>query len=161
MPLKAAGRAVLRLDHSGKDMTRGQRGSSAKVDDVDAVWQLLARPGGALDLKRTHSRNRHGAEFLTLTRLADPLRHELAAGAVEADVAEVLALLHRLEVPLDWGRDRVKARLAEAGEKRGNDLLSAAIRERKRAADLSADRSDDEADELDLLGDPDSERNRW
>lgn len=91
----------------------------------------------------------------------EPLRHVLAAGAVQADVAEVLALLARLEVPVDWGRDRVKARLTEAGEKRGNDLLTAAIRERKRAADLSADRSDDDDEPLDLLDGQDSEGSGW
>lgn len=161
MPLKAAGRAVLRLDHSGKDMTRGQRGSSAKVDDVDAVWQLIARPGGALDLKRTHSRNRHGAEFLTLVRLADPLRHVLATGALDADVAEVVALLDRLEVPVDWGRDRAKARLVEAGERRGNDLLTTAIRERKQARNLSADRSEHHDDDPALIAAPDSQGGQW
>ena len=161
MPLKAAGRAVLRLDHTGKDLTRGQRGSSAKVDDVDAVWQLVARPGGAIDLKRTHSRNRHGAEWLTLTRLADPLRHVLAVGALDADVAEVVALLDRLEVPVEWGRDKVKQVLTEAGERRGNDLLTTAIRERKRARNLSADRSEHDDDGQASFEAADSEADRW
>jgi hypothetical protein len=142
MPLKAAGRAVLRLDHTGKDLTRGQRGSSAKVDDVDSVWQLNARPGGAIDLKRTHSRNRHGAERITLVRLTGPLRHVLATDAISADVAEVLELLDRLEIPTAWGRDKVRKALTEAGEQRGNDLLTAAISERKRTQNLSADRSE-------------------
>jgi KaiC/GvpD/RAD55 family RecA-like ATPase len=39
-PLKAQGVTVLRIDHAGKDATRGQRGSSAKNDDVDVVWRL-------------------------------------------------------------------------------------------------------------------------
>lgn len=48
MPLKAAGVALLRLDHSGKDVARGQRGSSAKNDDVDAVWSLASGPQNTL-----------------------------------------------------------------------------------------------------------------
>ena len=44
--LKAAGIALLRLDHQGKDANLGQRGSSAKVDDVDVVFKLT----------RTHTR---------------------------------------------------------------------------------------------------------
>jgi hypothetical protein len=30
----------LRIDHAGKEATKGQRGSSAKNDDVDVVSQL-------------------------------------------------------------------------------------------------------------------------
>jgi RecA-family ATPase len=36
-PIKARGIAVLRLDHAGKDPTLGQRGSSAKGDDLDTA----------------------------------------------------------------------------------------------------------------------------
>jgi hypothetical protein len=161
LPLKRDGRAVLRLDHSGRDLTRGQRGSSAKVDDVDAVWQLITRPGGAVDLKRTHSRNRHGADRFTLARLANPLRHMPASQAVAADVAAVIALLDHLELPIEWGRDRIKKALVEAGESVGNDLLSEAIRERKRAADLSADRSEPHDDQIPYDDDTDRENDRW
>lgn len=161
MPLKAAGRAVLRLDHSGKDITRGQRGSSAKVDDVDAVWQLTARPGGALDLKRTHSRNRHGADWLTITRLTDPLRHMPATQVIASDIQAVMDLLDRLKVPVEWGRDKAKTALMDAGEKAGSDVLAAAIRERKRTADLSADRSELEEATDPLFGPSDSEDDAW
>jgi hypothetical protein len=40
MRLKAAGVTTVRADHSGKDATRGQRGTSAKRDDLDVVWRL-------------------------------------------------------------------------------------------------------------------------
>lgn len=139
-PLKAAGRAVLRLDHSGRDVSRGQRGSTAKVDDLDAVWRLTARPGGAVDLHCTHRRHKHGADRLALVRLSDPLRHMpgKVSAVIEADVQEVIDQLDRLEIPTDWGRDRVKARLLDDGIRRGNDLLAEALRTRKqRAADLS------------------------
>ncbi len=58
-PLKAAGIALLRIDHAGKDLTRGQRGTSAKRDDVDVVW-LLKPATGTLP----------GATMLTLVREA-------------------------------------------------------------------------------------------
>lgn len=161
MPLKAAGRAVLRLDHTGKNLERGQRGSSAKVDDVDAVWQLVARPGGVLDLTRTHSRNRHGAGAITITRLTDPLRHMPSTSALAADVRAAIELLDRLGLPIEYGREKAKRALAEAGERIGNDLLTTAIRERKRLANLSADRSapDDQVD--DLGHGQDSEEDQW
>src|SRR6185369_5973575 len=38
--LKARGVAMLRLDHTGKDETKGQRGGSAKSGDVDMVWRM-------------------------------------------------------------------------------------------------------------------------
>jgi hypothetical protein len=55
LALKAAGRAVLRTDHAGKEKDRGQRGSSAKNDDVDVVIRVDATEGG-WTLTRTHSR---------------------------------------------------------------------------------------------------------
>ena len=47
--LKEAGIALLRIDHAGKDLSRGQRGTSAKVDDVDVVWNLRAARHTGLD----------------------------------------------------------------------------------------------------------------
>lgn len=46
MALKARGIASLRIDHAGKDLEKGQRGTSAKNDDVDVVWQLRKADGG-------------------------------------------------------------------------------------------------------------------
>jgi len=57
LSLKAAGVALLRTDHAGKDKgkTQGQRGSSAKNDDVDIVYRL-ERDGHTIKLIRTFSR---------------------------------------------------------------------------------------------------------
>ena len=59
LSLKARGVTYLRTDHSGKDVAKGMRGSSAKNDDVDLVWQLSrtdTKDGHGVRLKRTHSR---------------------------------------------------------------------------------------------------------
>lgn len=80
--LKAAGIAGWRLDHFGKDDTRGARGSAAKAQDVDHVWELRVAavsesPGaeGAgpvvrtdLELVRTHTRSGLGADQVTFSR---------------------------------------------------------------------------------------------
>lgn len=78
--LKAAGIACLRLDHFGKDAERGGRGSSAKTQDIDHVWELhSAEPteesnGGeftittALTLRRTHTRSGLGPDQIAITR---------------------------------------------------------------------------------------------
>ena len=47
--------AFMRLDHAGKDKARGQRGSSAKNDDVDIVWELSRTDTGVrLNPGHTH-----------------------------------------------------------------------------------------------------------
>jgi len=59
LSLKARGITYLRTDHSGKDVAKGMRGSSAKNDDVDLVWQLTrtdTKDGHGVRLQRTHSR---------------------------------------------------------------------------------------------------------
>jgi RecA-family ATPase len=43
-PLKAVGRTVIRLDHTGRDESKDARGSSAKRDDPDAVWMFKSTP---------------------------------------------------------------------------------------------------------------------
>ena len=70
MMLKAAGRAVIRTDHAGKDLTKGQRGSSAKNDDVDVVWQMRRTDSGVA-LTRTHSRVSWVPVEVELSRLVD------------------------------------------------------------------------------------------
>jgi len=56
LALKAAGIALLRTDHAGKDKGKsGQRGSSAKNDDVDLVYQM-ERTDGLIKLTRMFSR---------------------------------------------------------------------------------------------------------
>jgi hypothetical protein len=57
LALKGAGIALLRTDHAGKDKgkTQGQRGSSAKNDDVDIVYHLQ-RDGHTIKLTRVFSR---------------------------------------------------------------------------------------------------------
>ena len=44
--LKRRGCTWLRLDHAGKESSQGQRGSSAKGDDVDLVWKLVQTENG-------------------------------------------------------------------------------------------------------------------
>lgn len=55
LTLKSMGITYLRTDHSGKDTSKGQRGSSAKNDDVDLVWKL-GRVDRGVKIERTHSR---------------------------------------------------------------------------------------------------------
>jgi hypothetical protein len=78
--LKRRGIACVRLDHFGKDVERGARGSSAKTQDVDHVWELaeaapfVTRHEHAeavqtrLRLTRTHTRTGIGEDRLHIAR---------------------------------------------------------------------------------------------
>ena len=54
--LKQEGRSLLRIDHAGKDLKKGARGTSAKNDDVDLVWQMT-RTDNTVVLKSTKKRH--------------------------------------------------------------------------------------------------------
>ncbi|WP_101784251.1 AAA family ATPase [Nonomuraea indica] len=132
-PLKGMGISVIRLDHSGKDLEKGQRGSSAKGADVDAVWLLVKVSETSLYLKREMSRANHGVPLIELRRRADPLRHELAVGGsgLPPKVAQLIDFLDGLQVPLDAGRDAIREELGAAGFKASNETISAAIAARR------------------------------
>lgn len=102
--LKAADIAGWRLDHFGKDDTVGARGSVAKAQDVDHVWELRVTgtsesPGAdglgpvvqtGLELKRTHTRSGLGAELVTFSRtgqFADEKREAWIAGGTRHEVS--------------------------------------------------------------------------
>lgn len=120
MPLKSVGITTLRVDHAGKSLERGQRGSSAKNDDVDIVWELKVskESQGAtqqlLELKATHRRMGWIDEHVKLVRDDDhcPM-HRIAdsdepAGMFIEGTSERAAELDALNVPLDWGRRKVR-----------------------------------------------------
>lgn len=139
--LKARGVACLRLDHFGKDDTRGSRGSSAKAQDVDGVWELSqyntrTEPVADTDiihttlrLARTHTRSGIGEDRFTIGRrgerrrggawLHSRTRHLLTeSGVVAQAVGEVETAVDELVargVPHGMGRDKLKQWMANAG----------------------------------------------
>jgi hypothetical protein len=54
MNLKQEGRSLMRIDHAGKDLKKGARGTSAKNDDVDLVWQMTKVEGQLVLLRQKH-----------------------------------------------------------------------------------------------------------
>jgi len=130
VPLRARGIALLRLDHPGKDVARGARGSSAKRGDVDAEWLLSKTSELTLDLDRQKERDNHGDPHIGLRRCFEPLRHDVTAGTGNR-AGELAAELDRLNVPPDAGRVVAAKALRGAGVKvRGTDL-AAALKQRK------------------------------
>lgn len=135
LALKAAGIALWRSDHAGKDLAKGQRGGSAKNDDVDVVWQLTPAEGG-VTLKATHRRIAWVPETVEIIRQADPLRHVVAQGrGYAAGTKECADALDALGLPIDVGRPTAAKELREAGRKFANRTISDALRWRREAVD--------------------------
>jgi hypothetical protein len=144
--LKQMGVAYLRTDHAGKDRTRGQRGSSAKRDDVDVVWSMQRiKTGVVLDCGGS-SRLGWVGPRLTLDRLdtLNGLRYTtpITMGSWPADTAKKAAELDALGVPKDAGRPAAAKALRAAGLKASSDVLAAAIRWRKEGWDKRTKGSD-------------------
>jgi len=126
--LKHAGIAMSRLDHEGLVSGRS-RGSSAKVDDVDVVWQLKLTDDG-LKFSRQQSRIAWVPETLLL-RQVEPLGYERASQSVPAGTLDKVRELDDANIPIGLGRVKVRKMLIEMGLAPGrNELLSAAIKYR-------------------------------
>lgn len=134
-PLKGQGITTLRVDHAGKDLERGQRGSSAKNDDVDIVWELTRKATDGADehltLKATHRRMGWVPEQIDIVRSDDrPPMHRLPAGVTEWP-AGTKALADELDaagVPLSAGRRTLRS---EYGIEAKDRLLGAAQKFRR------------------------------
>lgn len=146
-PLKRLGVSVIRLDHGGKDETKGQRGSSAKNDDVDVVWKLSAKDEGAFDLEATHQRMGWVDRKVGLTFTEDE-RTGISAWSRRhvseswmPGVGEAAAILRRLGAPSNVSVRAAKALLREARWSGKNEVAEQAVRFHKtaRPGDLIAD----------------------
>jgi hypothetical protein len=133
--LKAEGRAFARVDHAGKDLEKGQRGSSAKSDDVDIVWQMTKGDAGAFTLKNRKTRMGWVPKEVTVTLHDDPTRYTLAAGAgYPAGTADLAATMDELAIPVDASQRAAGALLRDAGKTARSVTLRAAIRYRREEA---------------------------
>ena len=136
LKLKQRGVSLVRLDHSGKDETKGQRGGSAKSGDVDAVWRLsTVVQDKTFRLDCEAARMPITEKTLIFERLQDPLRHKVAgAGPVAAfrhKEAAVVAFMDQEDLPLDTGRKTLRAALSGSGITASNTVLDAAIKARR------------------------------
>ncbi|MFE6408191.1 AAA family ATPase [Streptomyces sp. NPDC057837] len=158
LPLKRDRIASVRLDHFGKDKERGGRGSSAKTQDVDHVWELSYQGGGTLVLKRTHTRTGIGPDSFVILRQAQRdgdnwalggtrhvlMTHDVEPGAVTGlsaipgTVEHLITQLDQAGVPTDWGSPRVIKKCAELGIQARKSKIEEAVRIRKNrpSADL-------------------------
>lgn len=136
--LKREGIALLRTDHAGKNLEKGQRGSSAKNDDVDVVWQLSRQQDG-VKITRTHSRVPWVPEHLNIAQQQHDdgrITYGLTTTRTYPDgTADVAALLDDLGLGVDVSARLAITTLREAGHKARNDRVRAAVQMRRQRLD--------------------------
>ncbi|GAA1819361.1 AAA family ATPase [Actinomadura chokoriensis] len=146
VPLRRKGVTVIAIDHAGKELGRGPRGGSSKVDNVDVLWLLTVKSNGRLRLERKKSRTGRGPDLVELTRLTNPLRHEHTEAkptdVLTPDVRACVAKLDECDVPPGWGRDRAAEVLRANAYKVRNEVLSAALKVRRERGNVAADTVD-------------------
>lgn len=135
LKLKQAGITMIRLDHTGKDESKGQRGGSAKSGDVDAIWRLkkITDDGNMLDLSLEDARLPIGERQLILERVSEeaPLHRVKGAGpmaAWDAKVGELVAFLDTVETPKELSKRTAREILKEHGKSASNEVLNEVVR---------------------------------
>jgi len=132
--LKAAGISLLRLDHQGKNTALGQRGSSAKVDDIDVVFSLTQLDAKTLILKRTHTRVPWVPGEVTIVREEEPaLRHVWTGETVPAGTHDAVLALDDLDVALDATASTALAALRRDGRGMRKGVVLAALKARRKS----------------------------
>jgi hypothetical protein len=130
--LRSMGTALARLDHGGKNRSKGQRGSSAKDDDVDVVWELT-QTGETFTLARGKHRIPWVPAVVRFRKEVQPrLHHVLVPEALPEGTDEVAYLLDKFEVSVTASVREALAALRLAGQGRRQDVVSAALKFRRR-----------------------------
>lgn len=138
--LKTAQIAYVRLDHSGKDEAKGQRGGSAKTGDVEIILQLTGN-GKRFTLKQEKDRDEvlpvAGYVFDRLRQPTRSVRKEARTpdgkfpAAVQAKIDKTRLITDALKVPGTGGLAKSRIRDVVGGQQQGvNDILDALVEKR-------------------------------
>jgi hypothetical protein len=93
--LKKRNIAYLRIDHVGKDASKGARGSSAKVDDLDLIWTMSkTKEPNVFLLKNEKARVPVTNTEILIERTFSPLKHTVRS---DVDWKSLLASAMRHE----------------------------------------------------------------
>ena len=131
--LKAAGIACIRLDHTGKDTSKGMRGGSAKYGDVDAVWSMTQQADDTFRLECTDNRLPIAEKRLTIKREVGPLKHVVDTNGREGLVLRCIATLDAMGVDVHKPYRDVRTALADAGHMYAKHVSDEAQRRRRSA----------------------------
>ena len=133
--LKRHGLTVIRTDNTGKDESRGSRGSSGKRDDVDVSWILTTEGdrGQYLTLHPEKARipDVHPIAMERLSRPDGTIGYTTARDPRQVEITALITVLDRLGLANDAGVRPCRDALKIAGEKVSNDILRDAVRARK------------------------------
>jgi hypothetical protein len=129
--LKARGHTWVRLDHVGHADKSRSRGSSAKTEDVDVVWNLRRADRGFV--LETHGYARMGwvPDRVTVGMLTDPISFDLGVELWPAGTAALADQLDALGVPADTTVNAARVALRQAGLTAANHVLAKAVKYRK------------------------------
>lgn len=157
MPIKRAlpDTVIVRLDHTGKDETKGARGSSQKMSDIDTHWVLTTEDGdrNALTLTCERSRLDSHAASVSLRRVDTPaLGHVYRNGksglgpVLFGDAIAIAAEADEINVALDeLGADdkisnRNAAQLLRKNDRAfSTERVALALQRRKERADYATE----------------------
>jgi hypothetical protein len=128
--LKSEGRTFARIDHAGKDLDKGQRGSSAKNDDVDVVWQMTKADDGFKLLAKKRRMGWVPEEIALLQHDTPSLHYRVVDDLAPAGTAKVIADLDDLKMPPSVSARKAAAALKEAGKGARDQLVRAAQKHR-------------------------------
>jgi hypothetical protein len=105
--LKAREIAYIRLDHSGKVQSRGQRGGSAKKGDLDLVWHLSSSDGDKFLLQCEKNRLPLDSKTMGVLRKHDPFHHVIEDASKSLDWKSLIKKHERSEEIIGFVQDQI------------------------------------------------------
>lgn len=137
--MKSLGVTWIRADHAGKDTNKGQRGTSAKNDDVDVVWKFTKRNSNSILLEATHRRMAWVPDKIELElREQDTRLQHLTTTSDDTPAARECAdTLTRLGAANNITNRAARQLLKNNGHRTANDILRAALKIIRRRGDLT------------------------
>lgn len=136
MHLKARGLTVIRTDNTGKDASKGARGSSGKRDDVDVEY-LLASDGDYIDVKTGKVRQRGVSSMSIFVTTDDAGRTRFksdAASPAKSRLIPCVELLDELGEPDDASQRMADDAIRRSGHKIARTTIRDAVEFRKNRA---------------------------
>ena len=145
---------MIRLDHIGKEESKGMRGGSAKAGDVDAFWLLTRLTDTKLRLECSANRMQLDSKLLKITRRSGPLRHELeGADAITTHEAKILELIRHCDndnLPADANREAIRDAAKRHGMRVATRLVEEVVKRRKAARRLPGSAFENDPENADL-----------
>lgn len=131
--LKSLGVTWVRADHAGKDSAKGQRGSSAKNDDVDVVWKFTKRNTTSILIEATHRRMQWIPDKveLELREYNGVLMHSVVGDEITDAAQQLAKQLDNIGADVEITARAARELLKKHNIKSASDILRSALRLRR------------------------------